>query len=277
MKAQSDINISGSHYFFELRNLSLSGDYSDKSSLEVKVRQVALYDYVLEHWRLPSIKELKAESKSANKISKEFFSKSKEKDQRRRSEIQKITKTTVRRKTKNRTMSKSQTKLRMSAGNFGDNQGFINQPEEQAEDDPDEFMTADEEETKSQIQSEVSDANSNDDSQSFKSFAMELGNDGGSVASSIHDSAFEDAVDEVDYWQLNHAQQHFSLIPVLTMSSFKNISKSIRSQYENVKLYSSVKSSKEGKPMQGLSESTYFEKESNFQFSHHFIDPEKLL
>ena len=259
-----------------MKDLLFKGKIATKSKFNLKVKQVALYDYILEDWKLPSIKELKSEVKSSGKMNIEYFTKNTEKELKRRSEIQKITKTTMRRSTRKRNPTMAQSKMRRST--VGPEKGSvgIENSQQEPDEDPDEFMTAYDEEMKSQnpsgdIEKSIS------DSQSFKSFNMNMDNPEGSVVSSIHESQFGDALDETDYWKLNHDHQHFSLIPILTINSFKSIGKSIKSRYDSMKLSSSVISSREGKGNQALLDSDDNQEETNFHLPHHYIDSENLL
>jgi len=147
---------------------------------------------------------------------------------------------------------------RMSTGNLYD----YPTPENNPPDEDYDFVSANGEENVSVT-----------DTQSFKSFAIDANSqETGSIVSSIHESEFEDAIDEKDYWLLNKSEQHFSLIPVLTINSFKNISKSVQKQYDKVLMYSSISS--RGKHEHHMNESTENDTKFNFQFSHHFISEE---
>ena len=61
------------------------------------------------------------------------------------------------------------------------------------------------------------------------------------------------------------------------MNSFKDISRSVQKQYDKVLMYSSIKSSEKlDKLDSSIGESAEHDSKFNFQFSHHFIDPEKF-
>ena len=264
---QAEINIPASHYLFELKNLSIKGDFSQKSSFQINISELSLYDYLLENWKLPSIKELKGGNNPGSKISREIFQNTTEKEVQLKSEILKIRKTLMKRTNAKKSFVQHKAQLRMSTGDITQNQESINKSQASLNDE-DEFLTAFDGENDDEIS----------DNQSFKSLAMDLGNAGGSLASSIHESVFTDAIEDPDHWNLNRKEQHFSLIPVLTINSFKNIGKFIKKQYGGSTLYSSVSSAKKlKKSNEELSESIRNEVKLNFQLSHHLIDSEKLI
>lgn len=72
-----------------MRNLYINGGYSKNARLNINVKEVALFDYILSDWRLPTSKELKTGTKilGTHQIG---FNTMTEKDLKRRSMISRI-------------------------------------------------------------------------------------------------------------------------------------------------------------------------------------------
>jgi hypothetical protein len=161
------------------------------------------------------MKDLKSSSKNGKKLDSNLFGTMTDKDLKRKSEINKICHTMVKRTTFRKNIAANKNKIQMSQGHIGD--GLNESIYRSVKDDTDEFHTA--------YGDDFNVKNSSskiDDNESFKSFAVDMEK---SIASSIQESQFMDAYDDNDSWYLNVQTQHFSLIPVLTIKSFRNISK----------------------------------------------------
>lgn len=199
LKAQSDICIPGSHFLFELRDLKLKGSYSHNAYLKMSINELALYDYVLSDWKLPSTKELKTGFKNSANLTQKLINTMTEKDLKRKSEIRKICKSGFKR---------SSIRQKQHKGSFITARGSIGHIDDMKESN---YETAYDQEV-------------DDDNESFKSFAMELPQASQSEMSSlIEESKFMDAFDNADIWFLNSQNQHFSAIPILTIKSFETI------------------------------------------------------
>jgi hypothetical protein len=252
IRKHTDIWTPASHFLFEMKNLYINGGYSKNARLNINVKELALFDYILSDWRLPTSKELKTGAKTmgAHQIG---FNTMTEKDLKRRSVINRIWKSTMKRSTirgykqSNAVLNKS-VRVKNEAGEESEN------------------IT-------------VKDEN-DDDSMSFKSFAMDLEHEAHSnMSSTINESEFMDANDDDDeIWFLNPYTQHFSTIPILTIKSLQTICKSTAKKDETKTLFTSISSRKELEKSLSKSwvDSTATHQRIHFQLSHHLISQNVL-
>lgn len=251
-KQQQDVSIPGSHFLFELQELRVQGGYSQNISVNVSVKDLALYNYVLNEWKLPTEKEVKAGLKGICNLNQKLESTMTEKELKRKTEISKIQKTAIKRTTIRGQQKKQMPNLGASVGHIDDDESVYMSTYDKNED--------------------------NDDNESFKSFVDNRQSVTRSEMSSmIHESQFMDAIDDPDVWFMNKQSQHFSLIPLLTMKSFEDIKKSKPGYNDNKAMFSSMASQDDLK--KSLMASTGVVATSpnfNFQLSHHLIDDNLL-
>ena len=192
---QEDIKIPANHLHFELWNLSVFTKFSKNFETTVWISDAFLYDYVLNQWKVPSLYEMNKEKQSNTPCA--FIPKMSAKDMKRKSQIEMITKSSMRRSSIRSIRQYSDMKASRQAND--------------------------------------------DETESFKSFAIDIDGDDASEKSSIfRESMFMDAYgnqDDSELWSINLKEQHFSVIPILVLKSNQEstengISKAIQNFFE---------------------------------------------
>ena len=183
------------HLHFELWGLSIFTKFSKNLDASILISDLFLYDYVLNQWKVLSLIEM-SKQKQLN-TSYDYFSQINEKDIKRKTQIEMITRSSMRRST----IRSSQHYSRMK--------------------------------TPKQVQ--------DDDTESFKSLAIDIGGEDRSEKSSIfRESLYMDAYgyeNDTDLWSINLQKQHFSVIPILVLenkerSTESGISKAVHNFFE---------------------------------------------
>ena len=237
IKDQMLVSIAGSHFLICSRNIKLSANFSSSIDAKFEVNQISVYDYNLVNHKLPVLNDGKDNSKSkdAEVLLKESISNAKLK----RSFISRLSKRSI-----YKSNIKSNSKIINASISSSANDIFY-------------------------------DTNDNDDELSFKSFAENIfPNKQDEVESSIAESQFIDAHDTDDIWFINPLIQHFSIIPIFTMNTFKSISKSVVPNNESKIMTSSTFNTHDIKT--SISNSIKQIYNRKFQFTHQLIDKENF-